>query len=165
MHRTKFLFSIAILLIAALANPLNAQKKDGSQKNTVDTCTGKGVVIQSLGASTYVVLYNTFLGIGSIVDGNLQGIYEDQLTIGLIDDQLRMINLVDTSYAKLLQTSFVSGAEDRKFIEGARGVLGNLYAYANNYKFYVNDKSPANKLRFEESRDKAWGSLSALLGL
>lgn len=166
MNIHKLAISITLLFMIGSLQPLSAQKKkSGSQKPAVDTCAGKGVAIQSLGASTYVVLYNTFLGIGSIVDGNSQGVFDDKLTVGLIDDQLRMINLVDTNYAKLLQTGFVSGEEDRKYLEGARGVLGSLYVYANNYKTYVNDKSAANKQRFEEARDKAWLSLSSLLGL
>jgi hypothetical protein len=150
--------TLLVLLFALTGTKINAQTAGTS-------CKGKGEVLEALGASSAMLIYNTYMVIGAISDGNADGNYEDELSIQLLDEQIMAINLLDTHYTDVLNSGFLVEESDKKFMQDVIKALHLLKNEAYYLKRYISSSQESDLHEYDASRKEAWNMIRELLGI
>ena len=154
-----FRFVAALLIVSGICvTQLSAQTQ-------TNTCTGKDQALETLGATGGMMIYNTFLVIGTIADGNTKAVYEDQFAIDLLDEQIAAINLLDTQYTELYKSGFITDASDKKFIEDVIKALHLLKNEATHLKRYISYDLDSDLDEYNAARNSAWDLIKEILGI
>ena len=148
MKKIAALFSLIILW--AGSNPLSAQVK------------GKDTALETLGMLSGMALYNTYMTIGGIADAETEEIYSKDEVIGFMDEQVSMIEGLETQFSDLLASGFVTDPSDIEFIKEIKVCLGYLKEEAKG----LQDNMRTGDIdRYSENREKAWDKIAELLGI
>ncbi|MCE3258517.1 MAG: hypothetical protein K0S12_158 [Bacteroidetes bacterium] len=148
-----------VLLILAVAafNPLTAQTKS-------TTPTGKNAALETLGATSAMLLYNTYICIGSVADG-YEKVNTKETVSSLLGEQAKGIEVIINNYSKLLESGFLESESDKEFIRKAIRCAGYLQKEASSYKNYVETKDVGEVDKYNVARNNAWSLIEDLLGL
>jgi hypothetical protein len=126
--------------------------------------TGKKEALESLGAISGIMLYNTYVSIGAMADGFATETYDAETIKSLMDEQQSSMASAVETFDKLLASGFVTEAADKKYVEDAKEICGLLKSMAGNLSDYSTDKSTEHSDAFQETRKEAWSKIAALLG-
>lgn len=148
---------IFVCLISAclLAGISNAQTSTAS----------KDVALETLGSTSGLLTYQIYIGIGAIADGYTSEAYSKETVVNLMDEQISSCKMINEQFQKLLGSGFITSADDMKYVRDFIATVDLLSNEANALKVYVNDKTDANSASYQSYREKAWKSLSGLIGI
>ena len=142
------LFSAAILPVAAPAQ-----------------IVADGPMLEAFGGTLDMLLYNTYLAIGSVGDGFEHEAY-DAATVGqLMDEQVASLSTVNAQLEKLDDMLVLEDESDRAFVRDAMRTMDDLGTMARSMKTYAGSLEGADAEAFQSARTSAWDRISALLRL
>lgn len=148
MKKTAFIVCFLLLGI----QPLLAQK-------------GKDTALKSVGAFSAIVLYNTYLAIGSIADAYEYGAYETEYVEELMQEQVATMDNLSETCDELLASGFLTDEADVHFVEEIQYALSLLKEQASALDYYLKADSEEAGSAFQEARSSAWEKISELLGI
>lgn len=149
------IITIAALLMFAPFPNINAQS----------TCKGKDVALETLGATSGLMLYNTYITIGAMADGHSNDVYDTDFVVSMMDEQMASLNSLDTSYSELLASGFLTDPSDVEYVKDMRVAIGYLHNEAYYLKAYVRSNSESDLDNYKSYRNKAWSKIAELLGI
>ncbi|MCE3225716.1 MAG: hypothetical protein K0S32_267 [Bacteroidetes bacterium] len=150
--------TIILLITVACFNSVKAQDALGSKTKAKDAA------LETLGATSAMLLYNTYICIGSIADG-YDKVSTKETVSTLLGEQSNGINVIVTNYKKLLDSGFLESEDDKAFIRKAIKCAGHLQEEANAFKNYVETKNKSDITKYDTARNNAWSIIEDLLGL
>ncbi|MCG3165172.1 MAG: hypothetical protein POELPBGB_00934 [Bacteroidia bacterium] len=133
--------------------------------NLATAQTGKDAALETLGSSSGLLLYNTYLAIGAVSDAYVGECYKAELTIQLAQEQINTADLLIEQYKMLSASGFLTDPSDISFVEEITATFGHLKNQAVNLKAFAETGSATSQNDYEYNRGKAWEKISKLLGL
>lgn len=127
--------------------------------------TGNDAALNTIGASSGLLLYNTYLTIGSTSDAYVGECYKGDLVKTILNEQIASIEAVSESYTSLLSSGFLTDAGDKSFVGDIVVTLGYLKNQAKSLNDYVDSGSTSDSDKYEYNRNEAWKKISKLLDL
>lgn len=146
---------IALLILAAGSLALMPAKTHAQ--------TGKNEALESLGAISGMLVYNTYVGIGAIADGFSTDAYDAETVKSLMEEQQSAMTSIMESLDKLATSGFLTDPADKQYVNDAKDICNTLKTMAGHLAAYSQDKSTTNSDAFQASRTSAWKQISALL--
>lgn len=125
---------------------------------------GKDAALETLGATSAMLLYNTYICIGSIADG-YDKVSTKETVSSLLGEQTNDIDVIVSNYEKLLSSGFLESESDKEFIKKAIKCAGHLKTEASSFKSYVETKNKSEVDKYDSARKNAWALIEDLLGL
>lgn len=133
--------------------------------NAASAQTDKDVALETLGSSSGLLLYNTYLAIGAVSDAYAGDCYKADLVTQLAQEQVNSSDLLINQYNALLGSGFLSDATDKTFVTDMVVTFGYLKNQAQYLKAYAESGSASDSEKYEYNRNEAWTRISKLLGL
>lgn len=155
MKTTKILLLVALFLFAVNSEQLYAQS----------SCKGKSAALETIGATSGMLLYNTYLAIGAVGDGEAKGVYEADYCVALMEEQMSSLDIMDSTYADLLASGFLTDPQDVEYVKDIRTTIKYLHDEAYYLKLYVKSDSESDLDNYNLNRDRAWKMIEKLLGI
>jgi hypothetical protein len=125
---------------------------------------GKTEALETLGATSAMLLYNTYLGIGSIADGYDKVNTKETVSV-LMQEQVNGMDVIINNYDKLLKSNFLESEDDKSFLRKAIKCAGYLRTEAASYKAFLESNSKSDIEKYDTARKNAWALIEDLLGL
>jgi hypothetical protein len=129
------------------------------------TLTGKDTALETLGGVTALMLYNTYVCIGAIADGYGAEVYDDLTVEELMDEQIVSLTSVEQQLNTLLQSDFLTDADDRAFLTDAIATVKLLRDEADALADYAINLEEEAMTTYDTARTAAWKKIAALLGI
>lgn len=148
--------ALILCLASAALIPTFSQIEEESKEN---------VVLQTLGATAGLMMYQTYICIGSVADGFEHNIYEASQSLALTEEQVNSCALMVTQYQTLISSGFLKDSADIAFVNDFIDAMTLLRQEAIYLKDYINDQTAGNANLYQESRIKAWNAIAVLLDL
>jgi hypothetical protein len=122
-------------------------------------------MLEAFGGTLGMMLYNTYLAIGSVGDGFESEAF-DAATVGqLMDEQINSMATVGEQLKKLDDPLVLEDESDRSFVRDAMLAMNDLSDMASHLKTYAGSKEDTAAEAFQTSRTNAWGRIAVLLGI
>ncbi len=125
---------------------------------------GKDAALETFGSSSGLLLYNTYLALGTVSDAYAGECYKADLVKQLSQEQINSLELMVTQYNKLLESGFLTEASDKSFVTDMVVILGYLKNQAKYLNAYSESGSAEDTEKYEYNRNEAWTRISKLLG-
>lgn len=123
-------------------------------------------VREAFGGVSSITVYNTYITIGAIADAYVNDVYNSDRVKELMGEQTSMLQAVIDMLAKCRQAkSNGLSSDDVLYVQELIDCLTSLKKEAQGLSDYSETKSEEAQNRYNTNRDKAWGQISALLGL
>ena len=151
--KKSFLFSVLFLAFVVFQSPVSKAQ------------TGKSDALETLGSITGMLMYNTYVGIGSIGDGYEEGVYDAKYVGDVMDEQVSGIKAVNAQLLVLLNSGFLDDEADLSFMRDVRTTFDLLINEAEKLKEYAASTDQGDADKFQSYRKQAWSKISDLLGL
>lgn len=150
--KTRFLLLFAVLMFGLAPSQLSAQSK------------GRTAVLNTVGAQGGALAYNTLCLIGAMHDGYLQDVWEKDVVVQIMDEQISLMGVMINQYDSLLATAYLE-TEDSLVVVDFRECCLLLKTEAESLKDYVNNETDENHEQYLDAREAAWKKIALLLGL
>ena len=147
--------SLITVLLLCLINVYNVK----AQNNTK--------VLEALGSSSAVLLYNTYICIGSIADNYAGEVYEEDYVVTLMNEQVDMIDALTSRLQNCIDDTSEGhlSDEDKNFFKSMILILSYLKNQAQGFAEYAKTDSDDSLEKFDENRELAWENIAELLGI
>jgi hypothetical protein len=122
-------------------------------------------MLEAFGASLGMMLYNTYLAIGSVGDAYEAEAYDAATVTALMDEQMNSMSTVGGQLRQLDDVLVLEDEADRVFVRDAVLVIDDLNSMARHMKAYANSLATADADAFQSARSGAWGKIAVLLGI
>jgi hypothetical protein len=146
-------YAIPLCIIALAFTPSYTAAQDG-----------KAIALETLGATTGMSLYNTYITIGSMADQYGCACIEDTLAIQIADEQIGAIDDLISHFNDLLSSGYIDDPADVSFLNESIAAFNMLRAQAVALIDYINYGEDYYADIFDEKRNAAWDMISSLLG-
>jgi len=149
----KHLFALALCfsMVTFSSSRVNAQNIDN--------------LLGTLGTLGAITMYNTYISIGAIIDGESSGGYDNAYAITLLDEQYGLMDKASEQMIALVDSKEIEDPTDVEYVQGMLEVYQGLREQAGYASLYLSDKSDANADQFNTRRDSNWARISSLLAL
>lgn len=124
----------------------------------------KAPALETIGAASGLLLYNTYLAIGTISDAYKGECYDAELASELAREQINSIDFLIKQYKTLLASGFVESQEDKSYISEMVVTFGYLKNEATHINAYIQSGAESDLEKYEYNRNEAWKKISQLLG-
>ncbi len=125
----------------------------------------KDVALETIGAASGLLLYNTYLAIGTVSDAYAGQCYKADVTTQLAQEQINTAELLANQYNLLLESGFLTDKDDKAFVTEIVLTFGYLKNEATYLKAFVESGSDKDTKKYEDNRNEAWTRISKMLGL
>lgn len=149
-HIFKGLF--CLLLMTATLQPAKAHQIDN-------------VVLETIGFSGAIVVYNTYELIESIAKAFEAGIMDKEKATSLLTAQADLMKLGVLQYNKLTSSGSLHDPADVVTVNDFRDACGNLQFMAEALKDQILEGGDEHIQQYEDAREDAWEKVKAILGL
>lgn len=120
--------------------------------------------LHTLGATSGLLVYQTYMVIGAVADGHNAEAYTKETVNTLMDEQIASCTNINDSYQKLLASGFLTSKGDQDYVRELMATISVLKEEATALKAYVNNSTDANVQTYQKARTQAWDLISKLLG-
>lgn len=121
-------------------------------------------LLEALGSTAAITLYNSHLVLGMAADALGSGVYTETRTLQCINEQRNMLKILVAYVDKLLLTGEMSAA-DAETLTGINACSGKLIHLADALEIYAGDPNQKNAALFMARRDESYSAIAQLLGL
>jgi hypothetical protein len=161
---------VAVMLVAATVGCKRSQETPSDEKQTSagalpesrETQKGddKVLMLETIGTLAATNLYQTYLNIGFIADGEVEGIIEEQEALELLASVQSRMEMTGRQLDRLAKLDL--SADDRRALENLRKVHGRLKDQADALEslWLTGDQDHGD--RYEQNRKEAWEAISKL---
>lgn len=157
----KLLISTTFIFFSVTA--VFSQTPSGSTISSTQT-NQDDVILETLGTSSGLLMYQIFVSIGAVADGFFANAYDAKTVSDLMTEQANSCMVINTQYQKLLDSGFLKATQDQEYTRDFMATVTLLAKEASALKNYASDKSETNSEIYLGYRDQAWASISKLLG-
>ncbi|MBI1916560.1 MAG: hypothetical protein HYS12_17765 [Planctomycetes bacterium] len=119
--------------------------------------------LEVLGVLSAAQLYQAHLNIGLLADAVEEGVYEVPEAKDLLRTIAGLLATVEKQFDRLAGEGIKE--DDRKSIEQARQILGQLRTQTQQLQEYWKTNDKEHVTRFHKAREEAWRSIKTLLNL
>ena len=130
-----------------------------------DNDYGKTAVLEFMGGSTAIVMYNTYLCIGLTADLYSGGVYDAEFTQVILNEQLQSITAVQGQLKKVQDSGYFITVGDKNYMSAFGGVLTKLSNQATALYDYTLSGESADWEHYDSIRADLWEEISSLLGI
>ncbi len=121
-------------------------------------------VREAFGAATSLMLYNTYITIGSIADMQVKEVIKKDYAVTLTTEQIAMLEAIFKSFDKAAKDKSGSlSKDDIGYLKSSLLAIDNLRLMAIALKQFLNDGSTSEQ--YSTFRNAAWKEISELLGI
>lgn len=152
----KHLFA-AVFAVVMFASCASAQTTTPDPKETA--------ALETMGATSGLLIYQTYLVIGSVADGYGASGYTKETVVTLMNEQVASCNNIIDVFNKLLASGFLTDAADQQYVRDIIDTEKLLIAEAKLLMVYVETPNDANLATYDAARLKAWASITVLLDI
>lgn len=150
----KKLFTICLLACLAFTNNLNAQTSS----------KGKTEALETLGAVSAMMMYNTYITVGAISDG-YDKMYTKEKATTLLTEQVNGMDVIKNSLTKLLNSGFLESEDDKAYVRKAISCTEYLKKEAKGMINYMESNKKSDIEAYDDARNNAWKLIADMLGL
>lgn len=120
----------------------------------------------AFGGVSSIMVYNTYITIGTIGDAYANEVYNSHRVVELMKEQTAMLETVSEmlSNCRKVNNNGLT-ADDIAYIEELIACIGSLKKEAQGLSDYSVTRSEEAQNRYSVNREKAWDQISILLGL
>lgn len=137
-----------------------------STTTTTKTCDERDLKLrEALGSSSAVIVYNTYLAIGSICDNYVYKGYDEKKVNELFDEQKELLGTIDNVFNKLLDEKILVKKDDVAYTQELSSVLKGLKRQMELFQEYMKDKTDARTTTYDNQRKKNWDKIARLIGI
>lgn len=126
--------------------------------------TGKDKALETIGAVSAMMVYNTYVAIGSVSDAYEDKVYEAAYVAEIMTEQVNSMDAMVNTYNQLLASGFITDPLDKDFINDLVTTCGYLKNQAQSMKDYSVTGAQSDSDRFQRYRNDAWSKISIMLG-
>ena len=148
-----------LLLIVALTAPLLGQT-DTQAPPQRDNAT---VLLEALGVFSGVGVYMSHAAVGSLVDAHEGGIYDREMTLGVIGEYIALNQSV-VDYLTYLTSVETLDPDDVKVMSKLRVAYMLINEQLMAYAAYLHTNSQSELDTYAAKRDEAWGVIADIYG-
>jgi hypothetical protein len=152
--RTLKSFSVLFVLVSLFAFQTSVYSQEG-----------KGAALETLGAISAAMIYNTYTTIGGIADGYSYEAYKADYVMQLMTEQVGLMDEMVSSYEKLNESGFIDDPADESYILKLIKTCKLLRDEAKYLKAYAETGESSDLDDYDTARKDAWEMISDLLGL
>ena len=132
---------------------------------TVQAQSSNDAALETIGAVSGGMLYNSYTALGILADAYGAEAYEADFAVQLIDEQIAIYSSLKDQYKGLLDSGFLKDPNDQEFTRDIVITLDMLTDEANALKNYIESDSEDDAGYFQERRQLAWDKIAYLLGI
>ena len=126
-----------------------------AQNNTINT------LLETVGALSAQGIFITYTSIGTLADGYVEGVYDDDFTIEILSQYVVVSEAVNNQFNELLRKGDLHGDDIGLIIE-----LNNIYelliSEADAFRNFVMTKDKSYLHIYDNSRERAWNKIALL---
>jgi hypothetical protein len=126
---------------------------------------GKTAVLEFIGGSTAIVMYNTYLCIGLTADLYSGGVYDAEFTQVILNEQLQSITAVQGQLKRVQDSGYFITVGDKNYMSAFSDVLTKLSNQATALYDYTLSGESADLEYYDSIRAELWEDISSLLGI
>src|SRR5262249_13482993 len=145
------------VLVASRSGTLTPTAPDVSAKSPNDR------MLETLGSLSAAHLYQSYLNIGLLADAVEKEGYSPEQANNMLATIVSLMNVVDKQLDKLARIEL--GEEEKHDVDRIRELSGLLRLQVAALRAYWLTGQPQQAERYQAAREKAWNSLSEVLGL
>lgn len=135
------------------------------QTSLAQTPDGETAMLETFGAVSGILVYNTYIVIGTMADSYEGEVYDSTDVTSYLGEQTgAMQNLAD-QYILLRDSGFLKDTADQVFVGALIEACHLLDAEATALLDYVATPTTENATIFQEYRSRAWAKIADILGL
>jgi hypothetical protein len=123
------------------------------------------VVLETIGFSGAIVVYNTYELIESIAMAFESGAMDAKKATNLLTVQADLMKLGVVQYNKLTSSGSLHDPADVVTIKSIRDACGNLQFMAEALMLQITEGGDEHISNYEDAREDAWEKVKAILGL
>jgi hypothetical protein len=146
-----------ILLTLTMVLPAFALSAQSSDK--------ENTFLETLGAASGIMIYNTYVAIGSIADGYEYEAYDSAEVKVFMDEQAGAMQNMATQYQALLDSGYLEAQEDQEFVSELIVTCRLLSDQAGALTQYALTQSDDVAQAFQDYRSEAWQKIAYLLDI
>jgi hypothetical protein len=158
----------------------NQQRKINTMKKTLILCLllwagipaaqaqtpdPKTVMLESFGATSGMLVYNTYIVIGVIADSYEGEVYDSTEVSTYVIEQISAMENMARQYQALYDAAYLEDPADQDMVQEFVAVCGMLRDEAQALLDYIADPTIEKGTVFQEKRTSAWESIAYLLGI
>lgn len=152
--------NLFVVLLAFSSIPFGAWAQTPAARTPKETAA-----LETMGATSGLLVYQTYLVIGSVADGYGASGYTKETVVTLMDEQVASCNNIIGTFDKLLLSGFLTDPTDEKYVRDIITTMKLLVDEAKLLKIYVETPNDANLATYDATRIKAWNMITALLSI
>tara|TARA_Y100000768_G_scaffold384103_1_gene367500 strand:- start:70 stop:516 length:447 start_codon:yes stop_codon:yes gene_type:complete len=126
-----------------------------AQNNSINT------LLETVGALSAQGIFITYTSIGTLADGYVEGVYDDDFTIEILSQYVVVSEAVNNQFNELLRKGDLHGNDIGLIIE-----LNNIYelliSEADAFRNFVMTKDKSYLHIYDDSRVRAWNKIALL---
>tara|TARA_Y100001935_G_C16904820_1_gene313485 strand:- start:5 stop:451 length:447 start_codon:yes stop_codon:yes gene_type:complete len=126
-----------------------------AQSNSINT------LLETVGALSAQGIFITYTSIGTLADGYVEGVYDDDFTIEILSQYVVVSEAVNNQFNELLRKGDLHGDDIGLIIE-----LNNIYelliSEADAFRNFVMTKDKSYLHIYDNSRERAWNKIALL---
>ena len=124
-------------------------------------------VRECMGSLSAVMLYNTYLTIGSIADMHTSGTIKKDFALELCSEQIGMLDAVRQAVQKVIDDNSKGAltGDDKAYVKELSVTLGQLKNQVSFLEKYIKGANESDAKEYHKYREAAWGQIADLLGL
>lgn len=124
-------------------------------------------VLECMGAMSAVVLYNTYITVGSIADMYAKEVIKKDYAATLSSEQIGMMQTLEKAMQKAIDEKGVAAlkSEDKAYFEEMLVAVGHLKQTATFLEKYIKNGNSADATTYDKHRNAAWDKIAVILDL
>ena len=121
------------------------------------------VMLETFGAVSGIVIYNTYIVLGTVADGFEGEVYDSATVITYIDEQVAVLQNLAEQFRKVYDARYMTDEGDQAFLLELETACNLLRDQALALTTYVIDGTDEKADAFQEKRTMAWDKIAWLL--
>lgn len=124
-------------------------------------------VRECMGSLSAVMLYNTYLTIGSIADMYTSETIKKDFALDLCAEQIGMLEAVRQAVQKVIDDNSKGAlvGDDKAYVKELSATLGKLKNQVSFLEKYIKGANESDAKEYQKYREAAWVQIADLLGL
>lgn len=124
-------------------------------------------VLECMGSISSLMIYNTYVTIGSIADMYTTETIKKDHALELCSEQVAMLEVVRKAVKKVLDDNDKGalGNDDKAYIKDLSIAIGHLKEQAANLEKYLNSGNESDAQQYQKYRKAAWNKIAQILDL